>query len=129
MSKVTFEQINEFLTASNQVLQAQKEEKESKLTYALKKVQKRIRKHIDDYMEVMRDIEVEHASTDADGNLKYDGDKLVYTPLQEKNMRKKKREVYAEWLKKEFEFEPYIATEIKEELSIEQKEALTGFVI
>jgi hypothetical protein len=127
--KVTFEQINEFIQESNFILAKRGEEKESKLTYAIKKMQKRLRKHIDDYMEEMRDIEVEFASTDEKGNLLKVDKELVYTPASEKTVRKKKRSVYNEWLKKEFEIENYITTEVVEELTEDQQDALKGFVL
>lgn len=143
--KITIKEANEFSYAAAVYLDANKAE--TKFTYALKKVQKRIDKAAekpkDDYNEKVIDNNVRLASTDKDGNILYEVETVIepngnkkevntQTPkfkpeaLREKN--KLQNELGKEFLNTVIEFEPYIATEVPE-LTEEEKEAFTGYVI
>lgn len=143
--KITIKEANEFQFAAQVYLSLHRDE--SKFTYALKKVQKRIDKAAekpkDDYNEKVIDNNVRLASTDKDGNILYEVETVIEpsgnkkevntgTPkfkpeaLREKN--KLQNELGKEFLNTVIEFEPYIATEIPE-LTEEEKEAFTGYVI
>lgn len=52
-----------------------------------------------------------------------------YTKEGLKNIIKKERELQEEWNKKEIEVEPFISSHVPENLSEEEKEALTGILI
>jgi len=120
---------------------------ESKFSYALKKVTKRIEKAIEipreEYTEELTDNNVRLASVDDKGNIVYEVETVISangekkevktgTPkftiekLREKN--KLQNELAKKFLATEVEFDPYIATEIPE-LTEEEKEAFTGYVI
>lgn len=143
--KITIKEANDFQFAASVYLTQHKEE--SKFTYALKKVQKRIDKAAEkpkeDYNEKVIDNNVRLASTDKDGNILYEVETVIEangskkevntgTPkfkpesLREKN--KLQNELGKIFLDTVIEFEPYMATEVPE-LTEEEKEAFNGYVI
>lgn len=124
--KKTFEQIIEFNHYANWLKQTKEQ---TKLSYAVGKVQKRISDFIVDYTDEVKDIEIDHASTNENGLLIIENDSYSYTPEKMKKLRDAKKKHFNKWKEKEFEFENYIATEIPENLTEEEKDILKDFVI
>jgi len=143
--KKTIKELNEFTVATAKYLA--KNPAETKFSYALKKVQKRIEKASeeakDDYSEAIYDNNIKFASTDEKGNLLYEVEttieangtkkevptqnlKFTADKLIEKN--KLQRELSKKLLATEIEFEPYTATEVPE-LSEEEKEIFKDYVL
>lgn len=125
----TFGEMYEFRVNASFYLKSL-EEGETKLAYAIKKVDGKLQKHFDAYNEAMNDIEIDHAATDENGILVTD-DKggFRFTPASIKAKRKAYKELADEWGVKEFEVEEYFATEIPEDLNDNFKNSFTGFVI
>lgn len=124
--KKTFSEILEF---NHYAEWAKQQEEDTKLKYAINKVQKRISEIIEDYIDESKDIDIDHASTNEKGHIvKNEDGTYAMTQGSEKKCREVKKNHFREWKSKEFEFDNYIATEIPE-LSDEVKDILTGFVI
>jgi len=120
----SFEQIIEFNELANGI-----KDKRSKLAYACKKVQKRVAEYIEDYIDKLKDLEVEYASIDSNGDLIVKENKYSYKPERLKALNEAKKKLWKSYKSKEYEFESYICTEITEELTDEEKDILEGFVL
>lgn len=126
---VTFEKITEFFNEASFYLQ-KNESENTKFIYALKKVQKKTKPFIDEFLEGLQDIEVNNASVDKDRNLIVENEKYKFTKEAFLQMKKEKKEYIDSFKQKEFDIDVHITSE-KEvpELTVEQKEAFAGFVI
>tara|TARA_R110000868_G_C10413527_1_gene722581 strand:- start:27 stop:461 length:435 start_codon:yes stop_codon:yes gene_type:complete len=143
--KKTIKELNEFAIASAKYLA--KNPAETKFSYAIKKVQKRIEKASEqvkeNYNEELYDLNVKYASVDEKGNLMYEVETTIEAngskkevPTQnlkftaEKFIEKNKvqRELGKKLLATEIEFEAYIATEAPE-LTEEETETFKDFVL
>lgn len=141
----TIKELNEFTLAAAKYLA--KNPAETKFSYAVKKVVKRIEKATedakDDYNEELYDLNVKYASVDEKGNLLYEveittesnGSKketptqsLKFTADKFIQKNKEQRELAKKLLAKEIEVEPYIATEIPE-LTEEETETFKNYVL
>lgn len=123
--KKTFEQILEFNHYANWLKQ---NGEETKLSYAVGKVQKKLFDFIEDYTDEVKDLDIDHASTNEKGVLIMEKEAYSYTPDKMKRLREAKKKHLKEWKTKEFEFENYICTEVPE-LSDEVKDVLKDFVL
>lgn len=125
MQKVTKKQAELFYLNALQWLNNHPEE--NKLTYALKKVSKKIKSQVEDFQEEVAELRLDYASLDKDGNLKSNPDTKGYEfkPDKLKEFNKKLKELGA----KEIEVETYIATKIPDDLPYEFREIFTPFVI
>lgn len=100
--------------------------KDDKLAYAIKKVQKRLDPAKETWNELLADLQYDHASIDEKGNLiRTKDNQLMFTVQKQKDFDKAVRELR----KKTFEFEPYFATELPNDLDEFTRESLIGFVI
>lgn len=143
--KKTIKELNEFTIAAVKYLA--KNPAETKFSYAVKKVVKRISKATEDvkdeYNEELYDLNVKYASVDDKGNLLYEvevtieanGSKkeiptqnLKFTADKFIEKSKVQRQLAKKLLTKEIEIEPYIATEIPE-LTEEEKETFKDYVL
>lgn len=99
----------------------------TKWTYALERMDKRLKKLLESYQEALGDLQIEHAATEGPGGpILTDADgKFRYTKegLRARNKAQK------ELLERPVEFEPYYATEVPENLSEGEKEVCAGFVL
>lgn len=132
--KTTFEKLSLFNEFASKYLQ---ENKDDKLTYAIKKVGKSIEKIFQKEGDLIReqeeDARIDNCSVDEKGNiLRDEKGQLVYTKDALKKLhgdiRKIHREVIQSRETAEYEIETYVATVIPE-LTTEQQEAFSGIVI
>lgn len=144
--KKTIKQISDF-NKSVAVYLAEHTE-ENKITYALKKVSKRIeaktKEVLDDFNEKVMDVNIELASVDEKGNIVYEVETVTdlagskkeiktevpkFTPEKLREKNKRMAEMNKAVMKQEIEFENYIATEVPEDLTEDEIEAFKDFVI
>jgi hypothetical protein len=127
--KKTFGEMYEFRVHASLYLKTL-EEGETKLAYAIKKVDKKLQKHFDEYNEAMADVEIDHAATDENGILVTDEKGgFRFTPDSIKAKRKAYKKLADEWESKEFEVDTYFATEVPEDLNENFRNAFEGFVL
>lgn len=123
--KVNYEKLIEFLQVSARWI-SDKNNAKTKLGYAIERVRKNCKRHIDAYNEAVQDLQVDNAATDDKGVLlTEENGAYKYTREGMKNLNKAIRELR----KKDVEVEVYHASELPEELSDEMKEVFDGFVI
>lgn len=125
--KVTYKDANTHVNAGNSFIN-DKDRKPSDLSYALSKTAKRLKSHIADYVEMVEDAKVECQAKDKDGILLYNDPACTipkYTPEKQIELRKRIRKIQ----ETEFEFEPYLATSIPEDLPLVWYEFFVPFVI
>lgn len=124
MAKTNLQLIN-FLNFARFYLNEHKEK--TKFGYALERIDKRLKKPLENYQDAMNDLQIEHAATEGGGGpILTDADgKFRYTKegLRARNKAQK------ELLEKLVEFEPHYATEVPENLSEVEKEVCAGFVL
>ena len=121
----TFKELFEFLATANVYIGENKEPKD-KLSYAIKKVRKRLEAAMDIWNEALADFQYDNASLDEKGNiLRDEKNNLKFTVEKQKKLDKEARDLR----KKTFDFEPYYATDLPKDLDEFVKEALIGFVI
>ncbi len=102
-----------------------KNEGESKMSYAIKKIGKRLKTIFEDYNEAINELGINNCSVDEKQNIIKDAKgELVFT---KENLIKKNKESKA-FLNTQVEIEPYICTEIPE-LTEEEKEVFEGILI
>ncbi len=124
----TFEQILDFNAFANDYLS--KNKGESKLSYAVKKVQKKLAKTIEEYVDKIKDLEIDKASVDKEGNLLIKDNKYQYTKDNLKELNKAKKELYESSIVEVYNVDSHIVEYIDEyELTLEQKEIFEGFVL
>lgn len=99
---------------------------DDKLSYAIKKVKKRLESVMETWNEKLADLQYDHASVDEKGNLmRDDKNNLKFTVPKQKEFDKAVKTLRNET----FQFEPYFATELPKGLDEFQTESLIGFVI
>jgi pyruvate formate-lyase activating enzyme-like uncharacterized protein len=131
---VTFEKLREFQQASNFFLVKAKGNDKTKLAYAIGKISKQAQEYHNQYKSLCDDLQDKYQATNSDGHLVWDivegGQRMpTFKPDQHTAFRKKRDELYAEWKTKTFEIEPYIATEIPNDLSFGEVDAFSGLII
>jgi hypothetical protein len=123
---VSWNQCTRFATAAQSVL-ARFKDRETILTHTINRVIARIQKHQSDISAAISDIEIDHCVTgendvivrDAQGSLQY-----TKEGIKARNVATRK------FLNEpNVDVEPYFATKLPDDLTIEEIEALTGFVI
>jgi len=120
--KFTFDKIKEFA----EIGKLYSDFNDNKLSYAIKKVLKRIDKVQVQINEAMEDLRIDNCNVDEKGNvLRDEKGSYQYTKEGLKALGKGMRELKDA----EYELEIYIATETPEGLTEEQKEAFKGIVI
>lgn len=153
MTKKTFEEIRKFNLTVGEYFRADatKARENTKLGYAIKRVsEKEIEpilveyrnEHAEKYYDEVTRTQVDNALTDkatgailenAQGSerpYKYDKEGLLAVMKAERHFQEvTSKELLAEWDKKEFDITGYVATEIPEDLTDEQKEVFSGFVL
>jgi hypothetical protein len=144
--KKTIQLISDFNKATQNYLS--KHPEETKFTYAIKKVSKRIesltKPMLDELIEKEADINIELASVDDKNNIIYEVEIITdaggnkresktnipkFTPAKLREKNKKIAELNKELVKQEIDFEPYMATEVPSELTETEKDQFTDFVI
>lgn len=107
--------------------QIQEAEPNTKLYYAIKRVLKGMRRPMEQHAEAIQDINVEHAATEEKtGALLMDGERFRFTRDGMKARLVALRKLNEET---EYEVEPYFATEIPKDLTEEELEAFSGFIL
>jgi len=127
--KKTFEEIIAFVEQAN-IYNESIKDKQTKLSHAIKKVNGKVKEHFEQYNEEIGDIRIDNAAADSDGVLittEKGAFRFTKDGLKAKNKADKK--LAAEWDKKSFEVEAYIATDIPLDLSEDMRTAFSGFVI
>jgi len=120
----TIEEVLNFGNVANSYI-GRTDGKETKFTYAIKKVAKRLKEHFDYYNDELFSIDVNTCSTDDKGNiLKDERGNFTYT----REGLTKKRNDLKELLKHKVSFENYIATEIPEDLTEVEMVSFLDFV-
>ena len=120
----TYREIAEFLAVAGKRLQ-EKSVKDSKFTYALRKVAKSTQKLWEAHLESREDLDVEHAATDEKTGvlLRESSGALSFTRDGMKARNKAIREAYAATV----EIKPH-AAQWPDDLSDSESEAFEGFV-
>jgi hypothetical protein len=124
--KFSWNQCTQFAAAAQSVIDRAKGN-ETKLTYAINRVISRIQKHQATISDAIGDIEIDYCVVtekdvivrDAQGNLQYTKD-----GIKARNVATRKYLSEAN-----VEVDPYFATKLPDDLTVEEIEALTGFVI
>lgn len=125
---MTAKQISQFLNFSQSYLGENKED--SKFSYAVRKMVKRCEVVGQEHNEQVEDINMRYAATDKDSKivLRNVDPRLGFEFTKESLLERTKE--LRELAKKEYDLEPYIATELPPEpLSFEEKECCYGFVL
>ena len=130
----TFKQIREFNQYASAIL---RRHPISKISYSLKKVLKKL-KMVEDYNNELEDIRVECCYTNNKGVIEYDITKdssgnevrhYKYTKEDMKQRLHRMRELVEQWNNKTFEVNPYFVTEVPDDITMDEREALLGFVL
>lgn len=125
--KTSWNQCTGFATAAQGVIGRSKE---TKLTYAIKRVIARLQKHQAVVSEALSDIEIDYCVTEKRGEdevIARDGQgNLQYTREGIKARNAATKKYLSE---SNVEVEPYFATTLPDDLTIEEIEAFAGFVI
>lgn len=104
----------------------EKDQDESKLRYALKKLVKAGQKVFEDYQEQVEDLRIEHCSEDERGNIQRDAQQnYTFTKDKLRQLTKAIR-VLAE---KSVEFKPYLVEVAPVDLTDAERDAFAGFVL
>lgn len=124
--KTTNEKIAVFMEAAAQWMA--KHPGRSKFAHALHRVMDRANRTRSAYSEALQDINVDHAATDATTKviLKDQHGGIAMTKEDTKNANAAIRKLYRE---KEVEIEPYMATDVPDDLTYAEEDAFAGFVI
>lgn len=123
MTKTNLELVN-FINFARGYLQQHKEQ--TKFRYALERMEKRLGPQCEAYTEALADLQIEHAATDENqailtdekGNFRYTKDGL-----------RARHKAQKELVEKPVEIEPYLATEVPEDLGETEKIVASGFVM
>lgn len=99
----------------------------NKVSHALKRAQKLIKKQTDDCQDDLEEVSVNLASVDEKGNLILSGTSYVYTPSNRLQLAKKQRGV----LDKKVKIDQYLMdpADIPKDLLYDFRKAFTGFII
>jgi len=125
---VTWERLFDFMEIAGAWLAKDKANENTKLGYAIQqRMQPRLKKAVNKYNSRRQDIAIEYAVTDDKKHILKD-ERGEYIDTVESATAKKARweKLYEEGT---YEIEPYFATELPEDLTDIEVEALTGFVI
>jgi hypothetical protein len=98
----------------------------SKFTYAVNRMLKRSQAVIQDYHEQIEEINIKYCSEDKDGNIATD-ERGQFKFRREELLKRNKDQ--RELFKTKTEIEVYMATEVPDDLSQEDKDTFSGFVI
>lgn len=124
--KTTYEQIYQFAFAARTWLSRDEKNAERKMGYAIKRLSPRIEKIQQRYQNAREDIQIDCCSTDDKGIILRD-DRGEYR--FSKSELKRRNKEWQELFESAVEIKPYIATEIPDDLTDEEREAFAGFVI
>lgn len=123
MTKTNMEIIN-FINFARDYMK--EHEKPTKFRYALERMEKRALKVHETYAEGIAEANIENAATDKDGAILTDEKgNFRYT----KDGIRKRNQEHRALLEKAVEIEPYMATEVPDDLSAQAKQVCGGFVI
>lgn len=127
--KVTFEKLNEFLVAANSYIRST-EGKKNKLTYAIERVMPSAAKAAKKINAEVEDLRIEHASTDADGNLilkegAKGEDRYSFKPDKLKQFKQAVDKLDAKLV----DIDIYISSFVPDTLTMQQTEYLRGIVL
>jgi hypothetical protein len=104
---------------------AQQGSPKNKFEHAVGRALKGLRRAAEEHADSTVDINVEHASLDKDGNLVMDGERFRYS----RDGMKARLTALRALMDVEHEVEPYFATEVPEDLTEDERDAFTGFVL
>ena len=121
----TIEEVLNFGNIANSYIGKLPEGKETKFSYAIRKVAKKVKDSFDYYNDELFNIDVNNCATDEKGNiLKDERGNFTYS----KEGLKNKREELKALLKHKVSFDNYIATEIPEDLTEVEMTSFLDFV-
>lgn len=125
--QITYKEAIAFINAGREFLN-QKNRKATELSYAISRTLKRLDKHKDDFDELVADARTTYQKKDKDGVLEYHdqlGNAPKFTAEQHAGFRKR----FTEIKNTSFEFEPYYATFIPDDLELAWYEYFVPIVI
>ena len=131
----TFTEIQLFNSYGNTVLQRHPN---TKIAYAIKKVTDKTAELAEELSNELADIDLNHCYTNQEGVIEYDivkdhhGNEIrqyKFTKEAKREKIEKERELVKKWKNRTFDIKPYFATEIPKDLTDDEREALTGFVM
>jgi hypothetical protein len=126
--KKTYREVITFINVAADWIK-RNENKHEKFRYALTRVLKKAEAAYGDYQERLKDINVDHASVDDDGNCvpsKVQGETYAMTPDKTKARNAAVHKLLAST---PVDVEPYYATEVPPDLKPEVVDAFDGFVL
>lgn len=123
MEDVTYRQIIAFQNNARQFLSKKKEK--TKLHYALQKMVSRMKCHVDKYYDIEQEIRIDLAEADKDGRLIMQGTQFTFSRENTKELLRRVRELKNE----KVQIEPYIATQVPDDLEAIWYEFFVPFVI
>lgn len=122
--KSTYRNLVGFINAAAHYTQVHPEE--TKLKYALSKVQKRAMSAVERYNEQLEDLRVQHCAEDAEGIvLRDDKGNYKFTKEGLNTLNKAQRAL----VEQEVEVEEHLVTDLPEGLTSDEKEVFAGFVL
>lgn len=133
--KKTFKQIREFANYGGAVIERHPG---TKISYAIKKVLEKLSKIVNEYNDMVEDINIDHCFADDNGVIEYDltknnaGGEIRHYRFTKEELKKKNkadRKLLDEWADKKFDVDPHYATKIPDNLTTDEKECFEGFVL
>jgi hypothetical protein len=125
--KKTNKEVFQFINSAHNWLQTNKDKVDGKFAYALKKVLGKALKSHEKYVELIEDINVEHA-VEAEGKLQYRKDRPNELEFSREGMQSRLKEI-RELSQQEATVDHHYATDIPTNLTEDEIEVFTGFVI
>jgi len=125
-TKTTFENVLTFALTAQVWLAQNKDNENTKLGYAISRMNARIQKAQQRYNNQREDIQIDCCQTDEKGIiLKDEQGQYKFTKPELKRRNKEWQDLF----EKEIEIEPYFATALPDDLTYVEREAFAGFVI
>lgn len=127
--KTSIKRIQEFVNASK--VYKKKYKDETKLMYAIRKVEDRAAASFREYFEAKEDIELEHANTDEKGSVLFTFNsngarEYQFTKEELKVVRVKLKKLFTD---ERFEIKPHICDELPPDFNEEFREYFEDFVL
>lgn len=130
---VTFKTLRVFAEAANFYLIKDTKNSHTKFAYAINKIMKQSTEFENQYKQECDDLQDTYQAIDSDKCLLWDlveGKRFPkFTAENHKIFRKKREELYQDWLKKEFTITPYMATDIPDDLTLAEIDCFLGLII
>lgn len=122
----TYERVFNFARTASEWLAKAEGNQNTKLGYAITRLEPRVKKVAEQYTNATDDINITHCSTDDKGNILRDEHREYKFTKDALKLRNSDRQKLFE---SAIEFKPYYATELPKDLTFAELDAFEGFVI